>query len=691
MQVLNQTPEGGSKKNAFELSNFETFHQKGGQFNIVGIRDTLPDSDYEMSVDGVTRTKLCNTANFARMKENYYFIHVPLGLISRNAYMMQVQREEKYSSLRLDISQMPVFSLGKIWAAIVTMIDEGDNRPYMPGDDGPVDNPNYTPEYFDEYGFNIGYGAIRILDNCGCGYFGDVIDMWQAGTITKATCLAFFAQFNDKYLSVARPAAYQCAWYHFFRNSIYDNDVSPDCFNFDDICFKAADDSVVNWKVDEVRGAVYFVRTTLRLRYNPCKKDIFTAAMPGTQWGAVSTVNLDSDLEVVLDDVTTTRGVYSETNTGVYPRTGDIVGANRLGVIRNNPANSVTGEYGDIVSDYAPNSSTGVRLVQEHQHVLDGVGGLSGGQSLFDVLSLVEAQAIQKWRQKSMLAGNRTRDQWKAHYGVVPRHLVDHVPDFIGSVDNEIFVKEITSQANTLADDPSTNNLGDIRGRGYGATDNRTFKFHCNDYGVLLLIHAIVPENTYSSFGIDRGNTMIFNTDFPQQEYQNIGLDVVPKFTLDAQSDVLPTDSHGTGTDAFADVVDEGAVGYAPYKYWFKEYPSRVHGLFNPPRIISLNEEPSPTHPLVNVYGYADFQSFVLTRQDMISNVDSYLDETANVWYDTLKLSMQIGMLYVNPRLFDTIFSLYSDSTYTTDQFFSHIRFHCNALQPLTVLGLPKF
>ena len=94
LEALNATPDGGDKKNPFPLSNFEDYHQKGGIFNVVGVRDTVPDSDYRMYVDGVTRTLLCNTANFARMKENYYFIHVPLGLISRNAYMMQVQRKE---------------------------------------------------------------------------------------------------------------------------------------------------------------------------------------------------------------------------------------------------------------------------------------------------------------------------------------------------------------------------------------------------------------------------------------------------------------------------------------------------------------------------------------------------------------------------------------------------------------------
>ena len=82
MQALNAVPDGRQPKNGFDLSNFETFSQKGGMLNIVGVRDTVPNSDYKMAVDAFTRTLPCNTANFAHIKENYYFVHVPLGLIS---------------------------------------------------------------------------------------------------------------------------------------------------------------------------------------------------------------------------------------------------------------------------------------------------------------------------------------------------------------------------------------------------------------------------------------------------------------------------------------------------------------------------------------------------------------------------------------------------------------------------------
>ena len=35
MAALNTVPNGKAPKNPFDLGNFETFHQKGGQLNVV--------------------------------------------------------------------------------------------------------------------------------------------------------------------------------------------------------------------------------------------------------------------------------------------------------------------------------------------------------------------------------------------------------------------------------------------------------------------------------------------------------------------------------------------------------------------------------------------------------------------------------------------------------------------------------
>ena len=56
MEALNATPQGGSPQHGFPLSNFVDYHKKGGQFMVVGVRDTVPNATYRMAVDGFTRT-----------------------------------------------------------------------------------------------------------------------------------------------------------------------------------------------------------------------------------------------------------------------------------------------------------------------------------------------------------------------------------------------------------------------------------------------------------------------------------------------------------------------------------------------------------------------------------------------------------------------------------------------------------
>lgn len=696
MEALNITPDGKHSKKPYDLSNFNTDHCKGGQITVLGVRDTVPDSNYRMSVDSLTKTLLCNTANFAHMKENFYFVHVPLALISRNAYQMLVQRQQKYSALNMDIQQFPVFNLSDVVRRCVFI--------------GSLPYDLLPSKWADVHGFNIGSNAIRLLDELGYGYFGDFL-MYQRDYVSNYVSEHPDTTFDELQLawnqseesagsvnkllkdkldgllpSVARIASYQCVWYNFFRNDIYDNSVGAEIFNFDDVTYTTAGGSSVNYDVtvSANRGLDNFIIQCLQMRYNPNKKDLFMSSMPGTQFGAVSTVSLMDNVLLDVNVPSLTTGLVDSGSNTTYLFNQSKT--NPLGTLSVLPPDSDSGEYGRVVSDYAPSAlESNVWVDSNHTHTIASgtySSAISSGTSLFDVLSLVESQAIQKWRQKSMLAGNKTIDQFRAHHGVVPRHLIDHLPDFIGSVDNEITIKEITSQANTLNAEEGENNLGEIRGRGYAVSDNRIFNFYSDDYGVLLLLHAIVPENTYSSYGLEKGNMMVYYNDFFQQEYENIGLETVPKILLNTMARYpFPELVHGRGLDDFADALDEGNIGYAPRNYGYKQYPSKVHGLFNPSRGFAGFNQAS-----LDIFGYSDLQSFVLTRNDMVGK---FVISAGTTQYPSL--TMSLSKLYVNPSLFDSIFSFKADDWYDSDAFITHARFNCQAMLPMTVTGLPQF
>lgn len=744
MAALNQTPDGRAPKNPFDLMSFETFSQKGGQLNIVGVRDTVPNSDYRMSVDGFTRTIINNTANFARIKENYYFVHVPLGLISRAAYQTLVQRKEQYSALDFGITKFPYFDLKTVLKRIVEVCNMDSATAAAAG-------------MLDVHGFNIGFGALKLFDMLGYGSYQDLVESTQIESgLTVAQVKGIIDNFADFKPTANRLAAYQCVWYHFFRNDIYDCDQTARSFNFDDVTSSVTGaEPTSDYNILSVRTVDQFIQECCQLRYVPYKKDIFMSSMPGTQFGPVSTVPINVDFDdlsasfsgnpvtptgsfdgsfngspgsvsvngitgddvnrhhlgkvsLQAPDITTLDGAFKYTQLG-YPSSPDMSSEDPhfLILYRNEDVGDGLASYpvntqGGLDTSYPPNE--GSHVLDYHTHTVDSTGtftpsgsvsgsisinsitpsgtvdltGSVSSASLFDVLSLVEAQAIQKWRQKSMLAGNRTTAQFKAHHGVVPRHLVDHLPDFIGSVDNVIQITEITSQSDT-ASAADESNLGEIAGRGYGASDNRKFNFHSDDYGILILLHAIVPENTYSSYGLDPGNTMISYSDFYQQEYMNIGLQAVPNFILNAQDDNALTPGQlvpeGEGKETFSE--DLGILGYAPRYYNYKQYVSKVHGFFNPSRLAAYGFTPA------NKFGYADLQSFVLTRNDMVADI--YSNSKFN------RFVMTLSKLYVNPSIFDSIFSKAADNSEISDEFFSHVKFECDSLLPMSVLGLPQF
>lgn len=755
MDALNRVPDGTQPKNGFDLSSFETFTQKGGMLNVVGVRDTVPNSDYRMSVDGFTRSLPCNTANFAHIKENYYFVHVPLGLVNRNAYQMLVQRKQPYSALDMGVTCFPYFDLSLVVSRLFEIqaldVTKTENKKFV-----------------DVHGFNIAFGAFRLLDMLGYGSFVDISEALQAGLINVSQAQTAVRGITLR-PTANRLAAYQMIWYYFFRNDVFDNSVSPKCFNFDDVTYKSTADTEPNYNIISVRGLDNFIVDCLQMRYVGYKKDLYSAFMPGTQYGPVSTVSVNAEISdltarFVGDTITPTGSVSStidNDNVNIYGINGyyvqssldgsssDVITASlqngssanleyqtpgfsgdtdtTVGFARyaDNPSldgtfidlgpqgtaplqhthrvNGYVGLQADVIasklSTNIPSSTVAAGLqgvlgsdsvsstlnlnplTPTGQVILNGTGGSSA--SLFDVLQLVEAQAIQKWRQKSMLAGNKTADQFRAHHGEVPKHLIDHLPDFIGSVDNEIQITEITSTADTATDADSTN-LGEIAGRGYGASENKTFKFHSDDYGILFLLHAIVPENTYSSFGLDTGNTRVYYNDFYQSEFTNLGLQAIPNYTLNVTDYVGKNDNpDNTGADGLVR-VNQGIIGYAPRDFGYKTYPSKVHGLFNPTRLY-VGDESKPV-PTLSPFGYNDMQSFALVRRDLTVpiRIVNGVDVPGTIVYT-------LSNLYVHPAIFDSIFNVAADVSQTTDEFISHCRFGCEASLPMPILGLPQF
>ena len=687
-EALNATPEGGAPKNPFDLHNFEWLTSKAGQFVPVSCREVVPDGTYDMSVDNYTLTFPCNTASQADMKENYYFVFVPFYQVTRSAYAFTVQRKDNHSALDYQFEQMPSFPLGTVVRRCIEIASYGEADAL---EDASLE------DFIDIHGFNIGNGALRLLDNLGYGCYLDMLAQYKAYLETDPAegdkPSEEFLDELEEYLNKFKPnalriAAYQKIWYCYFRNSMYDNAISPRSFNFDDVTYP----SDTTYNILDYRTVDEFILECLQLRYVQNKKDIVSSCMPGTQFGAVSSIMFTGDLSGSVSIPMANEGdnsvwdydgneTYQDT-IGYYRSPDNATGELKWAYIRKRNLQSA-----DLYANNTDSADSYIQLRTSHRHPDGEVSFGDDGFSLFDVLQLTEAQAIQKWRQKAMLAGSRTRDNWRAHYGVVPRHMVDDYPDFIGSVDNLIQISQVISQANTLTSEAGKTNLGDIAGRGYGASDNKSFRFHATEYGVVMLCRAVVSENVYASFGLDRANQLIYYTDFWQPEYQNIGLEAVPKNILDSFYPMYPdsvVDPTGEGGDSPLP-ENSTVIGYAPRNYQLKQYRSKVHGLFNPARLQDLTI-PTPESEIGNI-GFGQLESFVQIRRDVVQHMVAGVNGGLGGYGITIGLSQ----LYVNPSVTNSTFAFDVDSSEETDTFIHKCRVNFTAVQPLSVLGMPQF
>ena len=214
-EALNTTPDGGAPKNPFDCHSFEWLTSKAGQFIPVGFRECVPDGTYDMSVDNYTLTFPCNTASQADMKENYYFLFVPYYQLTRNAYSFTVARKDNHSALDYQFEQMPWFPLGDVVARCIQVASVGNAAA--------LESASLS-DFIDIHGFNIAYGALRVLDLAGYGCYLDFlyeyIALRDSESAEEGAETTFLNQLKN-HLNDSKPNALRLAAYQKSRKAIY--------------------------------------------------------------------------------------------------------------------------------------------------------------------------------------------------------------------------------------------------------------------------------------------------------------------------------------------------------------------------------------------------------------------------------------------------------------------------------------
>lgn len=621
MRSFNNPKKDDGVRNVFDLSQRHIFSAKSGQIIPVACIDTVPGDKFELDSINITRTMPLNTAAFTRMKQSFDWVFVPYRVLwSRfNEFIAQRNdpRSALYSTNSMDNPNMtpcyvPNISISEIWTAIYTLGGEKDIC-----------------------GFDKLENAYRLLDMLGYGDYvhSDVSEYSQGIRVNLWHLLA-----------------YQKACCQFYRDSVHDPLTDAYAFNVDDV----QGTSVANSKIESVRGASGIAKM-FELRYKPWKKDIVTGTMPTMQYGAVSAIPLSADL--VGTSTTPSVGQFSSDNdyysklpSNLLRSDLDNILVGYSGYLNGTSSGSTDGGHNqtlnnlvDVNSSSWPDGSY-TQLRTEHKHP-DGVATIPANITLFDIIQLRKAEAIQKWKERTLRAGFHTDKQFEAHYGVSPDEDGRWCADFIGSVDSYINIDEVLTTANNNAVEGGSNmnnNVGDIAGKGVGVTNGGKLHFETNQFGVLMCLYSCTPEADYASYGVDPNNTLIERFDYFTSEFENLGLQAVPQSI------------YNMFEDAFTQVI-----GYGP-RYWnYKTALDKVHGEFNYRRDGTANSG--------SLYDWAT------PRRDLTQD-------------DNLPT---LGAYYVNPHILDSIFAVAAGDKQDTDQFLINVMLDIKAIRGMSVIGLP--
>lgn len=583
-------PSAKLPRNGFDLSQRHLFTASAGELLPICPIDCVPGDHFEIDVLEMARTAPVHTDAFVRMKQHFEFYFVPYELLWSGFNQFVVQREDKWSTqLKYVSSAVPNVSLRNFLTQIWLMLQDN--------------GWNYSIDQW-----------LKLLDLLGYGSF--YACNWGAISQTEfAASLDETLTDPDLKINLFRLLSYQKVFYDYYRNSVYDTKMYPYDLNgttpIDYVYSFNLDYINSEQDMDIVRYGSPYIPFMLHPRYRQWKKDLFTGLYPDTQLGAVSTAPLVGEFELYAS------------NMRDLPQTAN---GNTLLLA----SSQIDGRIAGGTSSGSSNPSP-VKFSYWNQ---------SGG---IDVLQLLKANALQKWRQSSMLAGNRTKDAFDAHFGVQPRYHNDTRSQFIGAFDSYIGLNEVVSTSN------ANGALGDVGAHGVGVADGK-IRFDCSDFGTLFCMYSVVPTAEYNAVGCDPNNFNIEHFDFFTPEFQNLGMEPVNSVYYNQM----------TGR------IGSRIMGYAPRYYKYKAAVDKVHGEFM--------RQLSPQG------GEGIFSIWATPR---VSYVPASGVETPD-W-------ILQDFLYIKPSVLDTVFVQEYNGSQATDQFIINCNFDIKAVRNMSVLGLPQF
>lgn len=457
----------------------------------------------------------------------------------------------------------------------------------------------------DFMGYQLIPGIDRIMQMLHYGAPGDFDSQSYSELETKP----------ESYVNLARILAYNKIWYWYYRDkrhssNRFDNFVN--CYNVDDVNASTFAQSHL-----DVTNNLNRLLRMFAPKYRTWDSDLFTNSFASTQFGSVSVVNSES--------IT----FYNKKKTSEFTQP---IGNYVIGLGQNATDNPHVVPR-DRINNYV--SETGANQWM--------------ATSLFDILSLRRAEAVQHWRELMLRSGDSSKDRYRAMFGTNPKRS-EEIPNYVGGFEVNLNIDDVTSTAGTGQD----GSLGDLAGKGIMYNSDKSVQFTSPDFGILMCITSILPLSEYDANCIDRDNQLIEPTDFYIPQFDRLGFEPITLAEWDAKA---VWDNH------FSTLSYNTVVGYSVRNHYLKTAVDRVYNNFR--------------------FGKSESYWSCVRKPYFSSDVLQHNSNTFRNYY--------VNPSAVNP-LFDRKVQLATqlpDLAYNQDQFKCMCFYDVKALRPMSELGLP--
>lgn len=649
-------PKANLNLNPFDRSRSETFSTKLGTITPVFVEHTIPKGKYKINFSDIVRPSTMAKANFSSLNQNIEFWFVPYSQLWRWFNDMYYQRGEEMRSLNVAFSNthvippsVPEYPLGPVvrdvcLACCYWELFDAKRRAYEAEyfdsndhDISPLENwalghrlllsngvDYHETNFIDVHGRFCGYDMLRVVDMLGYGnYIPFVNNVWSIFTrnnptfsdsdiavatlqdLSSALDTIFDVEVEDVLTDSLSVNAFAIMAYNKVFNDVYKNK-EYDTYNYAYL-FNADWHKTggVAWDANQ-----YWTYNMIKPYYRLYKRDLFTGLYPNSQFGNVALAGLENPSTIFASNPPSTI------------QNAQVRGSN-------------TSSPGALI--YA-NSTENSWIVN----------------SSISALSIRQAEALQRWKEKIIRAGRKEEDLQRAIFGVSSKYIEDQYVDYVGSYESPIAINPVEATAET-----NDVNIGDLGASSVGSIamgSQKEIEFEAYDFGIILGVMYILPEAKYDAFGVDPQNIKFVSDQYFKPEFQNLGMEAVPSYLNDF---VIGN------TDA------SKVLGYLSRYYEYKTAISKVHGEFYGSNPWQPDSDAGYYQQLNFPVSAGGFSDYVSTR--------NFYDVSAG----------NLRMLYVAPWDADRLFVQADRPSPKFDHFIIESSFRVKAVLPMSVVGLP--